>query len=215
MRYIDMERWPRRAAYEHFSGVSSPHYMVTFRLDVTKVCGYVKPRGLSFYYALTALCTQAVNDVEALRMTLRGGRVAVLDARRPSFTDLCADGESFHIVTMPPVTGIDRFCREAREKSRAQAEFLRAEKEADDLIYISCLPWLELTALTNERNLADPAARDDCIPRISWGKYVERGGRRELGMSVEVNHRLVDGLHLGRFARALEERIAALECPDP
>ena len=48
------------------------------------------------------------------------------------------------------------------------------------------------------------------IPRISWGKYVERGGRRELGMSVEVNHRLVDGLHLGRFVQALEGRIEAL-----
>lgn len=210
MRPVDLDCWPRRAAYEHFSRVSNPQYMATFRLDVTEVYDYVKPRGLSFYYALVALCTKAVNDVEALRMTVTEDGPAVLEARRPSFTDLCADGETFHIVTMPPVGELDGFCRAAREKSRAQAEFLRLDEEAQDLIFFSCLPWMDLTALTNERSLTDPDARDDFIPRIAWGRYTERGGRRELGMSIEVNHRLVDGLHLGRFVQSLEGRIGAL-----
>lgn len=32
-----------------------------------------------------------------------------------------------------------------------------------------------------------------------------------LGMSVEVNHRLIDGVHIGRFAQALEGLIDALD----
>ena len=65
---------------------------------------------------------------------------------------------------------------------------------------------MELTALTNERD-ADP---DDAAPRIAWGRYAERDGRLMLGLSLEVNHRLIDGVHIGRFAQALERRIAAL-----
>ena len=65
---------------------------------------------------------------------------------------------------------------------------------------------MELTSLTNERDF-DP---DDAIPRIAWGRYVPRDGRLMLGMSMEVNHRFIDGLHIGRFAQALESAISKL-----
>ena len=51
---------------------------------------------------------------------------------------------------------------------------------------------------------------EDCVPRIAWGRWTEQGGRKILGLSVEVNHRTVDGLHIGRFAQALEREIEAL-----
>ena len=76
----------------------------------------------------------------------------------------------------------------------------------DDLIYISCTPWFDLTGCTNERDFD----RDDNIPRITWGRYGEENGRKKLGMSVEVNHRFIDGLHLGKFYEKLQADIDAL-----
>ena len=32
-----------------------------------------------------------------------------------------------------------------------------------------------------------------------------------LGMSVEVNHRFIDGVQIGQFAQALSEQISALD----
>lgn len=49
------------------------------------------------------------------------------------------------------------------------------------------------------------------MPRISWGRYTEQGGRLTLGLSVEVNHRFIDGLHIGQFATRLDAAIRALE----
>ena len=97
----------------------------------------------------------------------------------------------------------------AKARSEAQTHFLdQDDKELDALIYFSCVPWLDLTALTNERDFD----RDDNIPRIAWGKYVPDGtGRETLGMSVEVNHRFLDGVHLGKFYQALQASIDALE----
>ena len=57
-------------------------------------------------------------------------------------------------------------------------------------------PWGGVTARTNERGL-DP---DDSVPRINWGRYYESGGRLKLNISLELNHRLLDGVHAERSA---------------
>lgn len=206
MRKIDREHWDRREIFEFFSPLSQPFYAVTFRLDVTELCRFCKERCLSFYYAMVWLVTQAVNGTEAFLYTIRGGEIFLLDRREPSFTDRHEGAKYFHIVTMPCRGSVEEFCAAAAEKSRAQSGFIDYAAEGDALVYLSTLPWLDLTALTNERDL-DP---DDAIPRIAWGKFTESGGRRTLGLSVEVNHRFVDGADIGAFARRLEELIGAL-----
>ena len=200
------ESWERREIFDFFSRISDPFYSVSFRLDVTRLHAFCKERGLSFYYALVWLSTKAINDTEAFSFALRDGELVRLDGRKPSFTDLHKGAEQFHIVTMPAGDSPEDFCRAAREKSAAQDGFIDLSQEGDDLIFLSCLPWLDLTALTNERNFD----ADDAIPRLAWGKYVLRDGRRELGYSVEVNHRFIDGLHIGRFAERLQALIDGL-----
>ena len=74
------------------------------------------------------------------------------------------------------------------------------------MIFFSCLPWVDVTALTNERDFD----ADDAIPRIAWGKFVEENGRWMLGLSLEVNHRFIDGLHIGQFVKALEKSMEEL-----
>lgn len=202
---IDRAVWPRRELFDFFSGMSQPFYSVAFKLDVTRLYQFTKENRLSFYYALVYLSTQAVNSVENFRYALDHGEPVLLDRRIPSFTDLHPGSELFHIVTMPCEGSIGDFCRAAREKSLAQTTLL-SQEDSPDLVFYSCLPWLELTAVTNNRDF-DP---DDSVPRIVWGRYAEDRGRKVLGMSVELNHRFVDGLHIGRFHEALAASIEAL-----
>ena len=206
MRKIDPNTWPRRDIFDFFSKISNPFYSVTFNVDVTEAYAYAKRSGLSFYYALVYLVTRAINSVEAFRYALVDGELVLLDERSPSFTDLKKGSESSHIVTMPCKGDIAEFCFDAKRRSAEQTTFLSTDKEGVDLIYFSCLPWIELTALTNERDF-DP---DDAIPRVSWGKFHERDGRKILGMSLELNHRFTDGVHIGKFAEALQNLISEL-----
>lgn len=207
MTEIDYESWERRELFEFFSGVSHPFYSVTFNVDVTKLYDYTHSRGLSFYYALCCLVTRAVNSVENFRYALEDGKPVLFDELLCSFTDMRKGTDKFHIVTMPSLSGsIDDFCAAAKEKSEKQQEFIDMEAEGKNLIFVSCLPWIELTSLTNERNFD----RDDNIPRIAWGKYREENGRKRLGMSLELNHRFCDGVHIGKFAAELERLISEL-----
>ncbi|HJG28178.1 MAG TPA: hypothetical protein K8V20_05995 [Subdoligranulum variabile] len=73
-------------------------------------------------------------------------------------------------------------------------------------MYFSCTPWFDFTALTNEHALD----KDDTVPRLAWGRWYEEKGRWWVHLSVEVNHRLVDGLHIGQMKEALDAEIAAL-----
>lgn len=206
IRDIDMSTWPRREIYDFFSPISNPFYSVTFTLDVTNLYRYVKERELSFYYALVYLCTQAVNRVEAFLYTIEDGKVRIYDKRQPSFTDLEKGSELFRMVFVPCEGSLDDFCRAAKSKSESQHFFFDPTAETNDLIYFSCLPWMDVTGLTNERNL-DPG---DAIPRIAWGKYIDVNGRKQLHISLEINHRLIDGVHLGRFNEELCRLIEAL-----
>ena len=206
MQKIDLTSWPRAELFRFFSTVSHPFYSVTFRVDVTNLHAYAKAHGLSFYYALGYLVTDAANAVENFRYTMRDGDVYLLDERTPSLTDLKPGSGQFHIVTLPKAGTLEDFCRAAKARSAAQQTFLDQDGETDALLYISCTPWFDLTGCTNERDFD----RDDNIPRITWGKYVPENGHETLGMSVEVNHRFVDGCHLGQFYQHLQSAIDAL-----
>ena len=224
----DLAAWERREIFDFFSGSSNPFYMVTFRQNVTKLVQYTKQNHISFYYALVYLCTKAINSVPAFHYVIRQSDVYCFNSvpafhyvirqsdvyclpeRSPSFTDLKKGSELFHIVTMPCAGSMIDFCEQAGERSRKQSVFINTDMESDALIFFSCIPWVDMTALTNERDWSSQEAKDDSIPRIAWGKYVKAGDQLELGMSIEVNHRLIDGIHIGQFAEALTRSIEEL-----
>lgn len=199
MKIIEMDSWNRKELYELFSNSKNPFYMVTFRFDVTDLYKFVKAEGLSFYYSFIYAVTKAVNRVENFRYAIQDGQVVLLEERLPSFTDMKKGSELFHIVTLPCQGTLEAFTKEARRASEAQESFIDMEKETDAAVYLTCAPWLDITALRNE-GLSDP---DDTIPRIGWGKFTEENGRKVLGLSMEVNHRFIDGIHIAKFSDAL------------
>ena len=206
MERVDLSSWPRREIFDFFSGISNPYYSVTFRLDVTALRKLTRERGLSFYHSLIWLCTRALARVEAFSYAIAEGQLVRLESRRPSFTHLKPGSELFQIITPPPTDSLEGFCAAAKELAEKQDCFIVPSGEGIDMIFFSCLPWVDLTALTNEHD----AGTDDAIPRITWGKYVEENGRLMLGLSIEVNHRFIDGAHIGLFVQELERLIAEL-----
>lgn len=208
MQIIDKDTWPRREVYDFFAGMSHPFYALTFPVDVTPLQAWCRERGLSFYMAMVYGVTKAMERVDAFLYKDRGGQIVRVDRLVPSFTDLHPGSEQFHIVTLEAGDDLADFCRRARAKSAAQTVFISESGPwaPDELVYFSCLPWFPLTAATNERD-ADPS---DSIPRVTWGRWEERDGRTLLSLSLELNHRLLDGAHVGRFYAELNAWLQTL-----
>ena len=202
MELVDLEDWPRKAHFQFFSGLAFPFYNVTNTLDVTGFCPWVKARRLSFYYSLIYATMSVMNDLPDYLYKIRGRQVVKHDHLDPSFVVMDRDTHLLKILTVPFGGTIEEFCaRCVRQEAEQKVPFPPAESEArDDLVYISCLPWMSFTSLTNEMD-TNP---DDSIPRVTWGKFEEREGRLLLPYAVQLNHRLLDGWHLSQLVGGVQ-----------
>lgn len=207
MKEIDLNTWSRKDIFEMFSKISLPFYSVTIPIDVTRLKMVSKQRNLSFYYLMVWACTKAINSVDAFNMRIKNDKVYQLNQTYPSFTTMKNGADNFIIVTTPWKENPQDFCEMATQMVENQTKFLDTDKETEELIYISCTPWFDFTALTNERNID----KDDAIPRLVWGKYFAEGESLKLHLSVDVNHRTIDGYHIGLFVESLNEIIARME----
>ena len=207
MRIIDETTWQRKAHSDFFARIANPIYSITFPLDVTAPYAFAKKEGLSFYYVVMWLCTRAVNRVEAFHYKLRPDGVVLHEVLSPSFTFPHACG-MFGIADVDFDMGenLREFCARAAHTQESQKNPLPSVDEdmRDDQIYISCLPWIAFTHLSQETS-GDP---NDSTPRMCWGKFEEKDGRKIMPMTVQVNHRLIDGAHLGQLKEELDRETA-------
>lgn len=203
MHKIDINNYKRKEIYEFFKGLNNPYYLVSFNIDINNLYTFTKLHNVSFYYALIYCVTKCINDVDAFHYCIKEDGLYHIDQREPSFTDLKKDTECFHIVTTTIEEDLISFCHKAKEVSLNQKGFINLETETEDLIYYSCIPWVETTTITNEHG-DDP---NDCIPRINWGKYNKD---KILNISIEVNHKMIDGYHIGQFGQKLQDMINSL-----
>ena len=208
---IDRENWSRDAHDKLFARLEVPFYSLTWRTDVTEAVAFAKRRGVPFYSVMIWVTMRAINGVEAFRYELRGDEVWLLDRRNPSYT-YPWDDELFGICGLEwrddedPVSFALRM-REAERNNPAPVPTAEADEAGHD-VYISCLPWMDYTHITQEF----PLDNTDSTPRILWGRYeTDMQGKRTLAYTVQVNHRLIDGIHLSLLYDALDGAIHALE----
>jgi len=201
---VDMQSWSRAAQFHWFRAYERPHYAVTTRLTVTRLMTERKPRGVSPYRACLHAIGHGLHAVEDLRTRFRGDQVVRHDRINLSVTVPKPDG-GFNYADLPFDPDFDRFDAEAETRIRAarQRGTLGANDGAQDAVaYLTCVPWLDFTALDN----ALPDAQD-CIPRVAWGKFVPEGPEWRMAVSIQVHHALVDGAHLGAFFAALQNAL--------
>ncbi len=197
---IDLATWPRAAQFHLFRSYQQPHYATTTRLDVTHVMAR-KAAGVSPYRACLFAIGAGLHAVPELRMRFRDDVVLAHDMVTLSMT-VPTEGGSFGYAYVPFLADFASFDMQAKIliDQVASGGVLHANTgERDDLAYLSCMPWLDYTAINNA--LPGP---DDCIPRVSWGKIVAKDGRWDMAMTLEVHHALVDGAQVGAYFDAVQ-----------
>lgn len=75
------------------------------------------------------------------------------------------------------------------------------DPERDDLLFMSTIPWVSFTSFTHPMKL-HPA---DSVPRFAWGKIFEKTGMLKMPLSVQGHHAVMDGVHMGRFYKKVQD----------
>lgn len=203
--YLDVTTWSRRDLFEFFRDFDNPYFNICTRLDVTNLLAFLRSRpdfSVSLAYHYFAL--RAANEIEPFRYRLRGGRVVIHDVINGGTTVLTPN-ESFTFAYFDYDQDFERFMLAAqRSVDEAKASNSFEPTSNDDAIYFTTLPWVSFTSFAHARNWG----REDSVPRIAFGKFVQENERTLLPFSVEVHHALMDGLHVGRYVNRLQEALS-------
>lgn len=201
MKIIDLDTWDRVERFRFFSSMDYPQYNICTNLDITGFLSSIKAMRLSFYCAMIFAAALALNQVPAFRYRIRDKQVVLHEQTHPSFTSLPSGSELFKIVTVELEDSLVKFAAKAKKQAAEQDCFISPGVAArDDLIYITCIPWVSFTHISHPISLTP----GDSAPRISWGKYYNAGGQILLPFSVQANHALVDGIHIGQYINGLQ-----------
>lgn len=211
--WLDMAAWPRRSHFEFYLGYENPFFSVTTDVVVTKAYERSRQPGGPSFFLMTLWCAlRAAHRVEPFRLRVRDGRVWKNDIVHAGSTVL-RDDQTFAFSHFSYSDSYDEFEKSSREvidRIKAGPPGLFPE-DRDDEIYFSVLPWIRITGITNAR-----PNNSDAIPRVVFGKVFREGeGEWRMGVSVEVHHALVDGLHVGQFLAVFEAELAMFATAHP
>ena len=201
-REIDMNAYPRRAHFDYFRAMAYPYVGLTAEVDVTNTVRMAKESGSSFFLTLLYAAGNAANEVPSFRRRIRGDGIVEYARCLTSHTVMKPDGTYVYCTSDPSLPLPEFLDKTSRKQAEAiSSGALREEVEVESLFFVSCLPWMSYTALVQP--VPRPA---DSNPRITWGKYFDRGDRKILPLSVLVNHALVDGKQIADFYDRFRER---------
>ena len=206
--YLDVTNWARRDLFEFFRGCDNPYFNVCTRLDVTRLMALLHGRpGVSVSLAYHYFALRVANEIEPFRYRLREGKVLVHDVINGGTTVLLPN-ESFTFAYFNYDEDFEKFVFEAeRAVKQAQSDGLFSPNESDDMIHFTTLPWVSFTSFSHVRNWG----REDSVPKIAFGKFINENESVLLPIAVEVHHALMDGLHVGRYLTRLEEALGKPE----
>lgn len=203
---LDLAKWPRRATYEFFKAYEDPFFNFTANLDVTALYRFCKAHKLSYSLAALYYSVVAANEIREFRIRLFNGKLVEFDRVHPTQTIL-NDDETFsfaYFEMTDDVFEFDRNGREAMKKYKAMKTF-DVESDRRDLIYYSVIPWVSFTSFKHASRLD----RTQTVPRIVFGKVFDSGDRKLMPLSVEANHTIMDGFHVGKLFNRYQELIEA------
>ena len=203
---IDIESWDRKEHYHFFKDFELPFFNIVGEVDATRLYEYAKDSGKSFslcylYYSLTV-----VNNISAFRNRIMDNRLVNYHTINGSSTAL-KKNNTFQYCYFDFKTQLDTFHEGARENIQKQLkqEGLLLSSRLD-MVYYSIIPWVSFTSFQHARAVGG----FDSIPRIVFGKSKKNNGRHIMPVSVEVNHALLDGVHVGQFFEEFSQIIGAL-----
>jgi chloramphenicol O-acetyltransferase type A len=200
---VSVSELNRASHFEFYRSFGWPWIDICARVDVTDALDAGKERNVGVFASCLFQVMKAVNSVPALRLRIKGDMIVEYDSCSPSFTVKGQD-DLFNFACAEWSDDLMTFAshvKKSSEKASKQQALDLSNDERGDLVFVTCLPWLDFTSIQHPRSLG---TQSDSTPRIAWGKLSEcPDGRKSMPLSISVHHGLADGLHIAEFLAAI------------
>jgi chloramphenicol O-acetyltransferase type A len=206
MEIINIESWNRKEHFEFFSRMASPYFGITTEVDCTIAYDNAKENGNSFFAHYLHKSMIAVNSVEELRLRIVDNKVALFEKINAGATVGRADG-TFGFIFVIFSDDFETFNKELQNEIQTVLNSTGLRLNDDDikkdLIRHSTIPWTSFTGLLHPTNFD----RTESVPKITFGKFSIREGKKYLPVSIEAHHGLVDGFHLAKYLSEFQRQL--------
>ncbi|AKU19311.1 CatA-like O-acetyltransferase [Luteipulveratus mongoliensis] len=204
LRPLDLETWPRRGHFEHYTKRNPCTYSMTVELDATALRSALRGSGRTTYPAHVWTLATVINRHDELRLDRTAdGSPAVWDVLHPAFTTFNAATETFACVCAEYDADFAVFHArmvETAGRYRDAIELFPQGGLPENTFDVSSLPWTSFTGF----NLNIEGGEGHLRPILTLGRYVERGDRTLLPLAVQLNHAAADGLHAARLVNEVQ-----------
>ena len=204
IKKLDINKWHRKSHFEFFQAFEYPQFNISANLLIQNFLLYCKKREISSFAAMLYLVSKAANNIEAFRMRITDNdEIIIHDVVHPSFT-VINDKEVFNFCDVHFSKNTKKFIQEvktASENARNQLDLIDDPPGRTDNLFITCIPWVSFTSIQHPIRLGPKSS----VPMIAWGKYTTGDSKQTVPFSVQGNHSLMDGIHIGKFYNMLQE----------
>lgn len=207
MKIIDIESWNRKEHYEFFSKMASPYFGFTTEVECTKAYNTAKENGISFFACYLHKSMVAVNSVDELKLRIVDNQIILFDEVHGGSTIGRADGTfgfSFFHYSEDFETFNEGLQKEIKSVQNSTGLGISNDVLPINHIRHTTIPWRSFSALLHPTNF-DPK---ECIPKITFGKFSIRDGKKYFPVSIEAHHGLADGIHLAKYIEEFERQLS-------
>ena len=204
MQELNIENWNRKEHFHFFSQFDDPYFAVTIDFDVTHVLNYSKKHHISFFALYLHACMKAINSVENFKYRIRDDKVIIHDIIHASPTILRADN-TFGFSFIHFNEDFNQFYKnfEAEKNRILTSTELFPKHVTDACIYCSAMTWFNFSG--HKEPLF--GVKKESVPKLAFGKYIEKDSKLMMPVSIAVSHALVDGYHVGQFVDAYQNAL--------
>lgn len=202
MKLLDLNSWNRKDHFEFFKNYDQPFFGITADLDVSKAHLKAKEIGASFFLYYLHKTLTVINKLAPFRYRILNDKVVIYDEIRAGATINRPDS-TFSFSYLPYHKNFAQFQKEATviiENIRLTSGLPHTDR-SQDVAYFSAIPWVKFTSIEHAMN----SKTEDSVPKIAFGKWENKEGKKLMPVSVHVHHALMDGVHVGQFYELLQQ----------
>ena len=99
---IDIENWPRKFYFEHYSQRVKCTYSITVNIDIESLLTTCKKKSIKLYPAMIHIITTAVNQIDELRVGYNNrGQLGIWNFMSPSYAVFHNEDKTFSNIWTP------------------------------------------------------------------------------------------------------------------
>ena len=206
MKKIDLTNWKRKEHFDFFSKMASPIFGLVTEVNCDECYKNSKENGKSFFANYLHKSMIAVNSVDELKYRIIDNEIIEFETIHAGIT-ISREDETFGFGFVNFSSDFETFNNELNneilEVKKCSGLRLNNDDIKKNLIRHSTIPWNSFSGLLHPTNFD----QKESVPKITFGKFIIREGKRMLPVSIEAHHGLVDGFHIAKYLSEFQRQL--------